>query len=153
MILVILGITVLMAVGGIVWGVSKDWDTLGAVFLTGFGILGWIVAAFCTVIIAYDVSTAKLIDDKIAMYQTANEKIETQIADTVQQYQKYEQGVFEKVAPEKAVTMVTLYPELKSNELVSKQISVYIDNNKKINELKEDKINASIDRWWLYFGE
>lgn len=151
MILVLLGIAVLLLLIGIVW-YKNDEYSIGALFV---GILGGISVAAAmtiTIILTYAVSEAKVIDSKIEMYQMANEKIETQIAETVQQYQEYEQGVFEKVAPEKAVTLVALYPELKSNELVSKQISVYVDNNQKINELKEKKINASIDKWWLYFG-
>lgn len=152
MILVILGITSILLAIGIAWVVYDD-CSIGAAILTVLGVIAVIITIIFTAILTYNVSAAKLIDNKIAMYQEANDKIETQIAETVQQYQEYEQGVFEKVAPEKAVTMVALYPELKSNELVSKQISVYVDNNEKINELKEDKINASIDRWWLYFGE
>ena len=153
MILVILGIAILILVGGIVWGILEEWCEIGEIILTTIGTIFVATAVIATIACAYSVSAAKLIDDKIAMYQEANDKIETQIAETVQQYQEYEQGVFEKVAPEKAVTLVSLYPELKSDELVSKQISVYVGNNKKINELKEAKINASIDRWWLYFGE
>lgn len=151
MILVLLGITVILLGIGIAWW-KNDEFSIGASALTVFDAIAVAILIVFTIIIACDVTAAKVIDDKIAMYQTANEKIETQIAETVQQYQEYEQGVFEKVAPEKAVTLVALYPELKSNELVAKQISIYVDNNQKINELKEKKINASIDRWWLYFG-
>ena len=52
-----------------------------------------------------------------------------------------------------AMTLVALYPELKSDILVQSQIKVYVDNNKQIKELKSMAINASILRWWLYFGK
>ena len=45
-----------------------------------------------------------------------------------------------------------MYPELKSDKLVEEQISVYEENNKKIRELKEDKIDLKVKKWWLYFG-
>lgn len=153
MILVLLVITIIATTIGMVWGHYDDWDNAFPYFLTTCNGCAFILALIFTIILAYEVSSAKVIDDKIAMYQTENEKIETQIAEVVQQYQEYEQGTFEKVAPDKAVTLVSLYPELKSDDLVSKQIAIYVDNNNKIKELKEDKITASVDRWWLYFGK
>ena len=30
---------------------------------------------------------------------------------------------------------------------------VYVENNKAIKELKSSAINASVYRWWLYFGK
>ena len=90
---------------------------------------------------------------KISLYEEENTKIEQQIADVVKQYQEYESGIFTEVAPEGAMTLVTLYPELKSDTLVQSQIEVYIENNKAIKELKSMAINASFYRWWLYFGK
>ena len=81
-----------------------------------------------------------------------NQKIETQIAETVQQYQEYESGIFTEVAPESSVILVALYPELKADTLVQKQIEVYVANNEKIKELKESNITGDVKRWWLYFG-
>ena len=43
-------------------------------------------------------------------------------------------------------------PELKSNELTNKQMDVYINNNAKIKELKERKIDTKTIKWLLYFG-
>lgn len=89
----------------------------------------------------------------IAMYEEENTKIEQQIADVVTQYQEYEEGIFTEVAPESAMTLVALYPELKSDTLVQSQIEIYADNNKQIKELKCKAINTSVIRWWLYFGK
>ena len=152
MILVFLVITILIIVAGVICGISNDWDCTYEMPLLIFGGISFCIVLLFTIILMHSVSSAKVIDDKIAMYQTENKKIETQIAEVVQQYQEYEQGTFDKVAPDKAVTLVSLYPELKSDDLVSKQIAIYVGNNNKIKELKEDKITASVDRWWLYFG-
>ena len=88
----------------------------------------------------------------LEMYQAENESIEAQISECVKQYQQYETEIFTEVAPESSITLVSLYPELKADALVSKQIEVYVDNNEKIKELKMSKINGDITRWWLYFG-
>lgn len=93
------------------------------------------------------------IDQKIALYEEENAKIEQQIAATVKQYQEYESGIFTDVAPESSITLVALYPELKSDTLVQSQIEVYVENNNTIKELKSTAINASVYRWWLYFGK
>ena len=153
MILVVLGISILLLIGGIVWGIHDDWYEFGSMFFTAFGIVALIGALISTIVLSVDVSKLAVIDEKIEMYQVENEKIEEQIKTVVQQYQKYERGTFKELAPQEAVTMVSLYPELKSDELVSKQIAVYVNNNEKIKELKEDKITARVYRWWLYFGK
>ena len=57
-----------------------------------------------------------------------------------------------EVAPESAVTMVSLYPELKSDSLVQAQIEVYAENNKIIKDLRDQQIKGNVYRWWLYFG-
>ena len=38
-------------------------------------------------------------------------------------------------------------------KLIEKEIDLYEKNNKKIIELKEQKINEKIYKWWLYFGK
>lgn len=98
------------------------------------------------------VSHSFVIDDKLAMYEEENTKIEERIATVVEQYQQYETDIFESVAPKDAVTYVSLYPELKSDTLVQTQIEVYMANNEKIKALREEKIDAKILKWWLYFG-
>ena len=77
---------------------------------------------------------------------------EKRVANVVTQYQEYEKKTFTAVVPEDSMTLVSLYPELKSDKLVQKQIDVYVENNKKIKSLKEKQINGKVLRWWLYFG-
>lgn len=116
------------------------------------GILGSIVSFIALIVLCVCVSELKVVDDKIIMYEEENSRIETQIAECVKQYQQYETEIFTEVTPESAVTLVSLYPELKADTLVSKQIDVYLANNGKIKELRESKISGSVYRWWLYFG-
>ena len=92
------------------------------------------------------------IDEKIALYEEENIKIETQIAAVVNEYQEFEHSIITECKPESAMTLVTLYPDLKSDTLVAKQIETYIANNDKIKQLKEEKINQSIIGWWFNFN-
>lgn len=122
------------------WGLA----VIGGVMLF-IGIVGGIISGVF-------VSQLSVIDDRIEMYQEENARIEQQIADVVEQYQKYETDIFMEVAPESAVSMVALYPELKSDSLVQAQIEVYVANNNMIKDLKDQQIKGDVYRWWLYFG-
>lgn len=117
-----------------------------------FGISGGVISFITFIVLCVSVSGLKVIDAKIEMYQTENTNIENQITECVKQYQQYETDIFTEVTPESAVTLISLYPELKADTLVAKQIEVYLANNQKIKELKESKISGDVYRWWLYFG-
>lgn len=97
-------------------------------------------------------SEASAIDERIALYEEANCGIDSQITEIVTQYKDYEAGTFEKAKGDSTVALVTLYPELKSNELVQSQMEIYVENQKQILKLKEEKISLKVYRWWLYFG-
>lgn len=154
MILIILVIGILMASLGIVLYDKLDCgkDEIGTIFQIA-GAIAIIISTIVTIALLVCVLNRVNIDKKIALYEEENAKIEQQIADTVERYQEYETGIFTDVAPESSITLVTLYPELKSDTLVQSQIEVYIENNKEIKELKSLAINASVYRWWLYFGK
>lgn len=92
------------------------------------------------------------INEKIALYEEENTKIETQIATVVYQYQQFELNIITECTPESAMTLVSLYPDLKSDILVTKQVETYIKNNDKIKELKEEKINQKLIGWWFNFN-
>lgn len=154
MILVILALGILMAAGGTIlyYKLDGDKDTIGT-SLQIIGAIIIIISTIASIILFISVIDRVGIEKNIAMYEEENTKIEQQIADVVTQYQEYEAGIFTEVAPESAMTLVALYPELKSDTLVQSQIEVYADNNKQIKELKCKAINASVIRWWLYFGK
>ena len=152
MILVIFGASMLLGIA--MWIIydktnAGEWCSVSG----GIGFLFSIIAFIAIIILGIHVKSISVIDDRIDMYEEENTRIERQIADVVEQYQKYETDIFMEVAPENAVTMVSLYPELKSNGLVQAQIEVYVENNKTIKYLKDKQINGDVYRWWLYFGE
>lgn len=154
MIIVILVICVILAIIGFVVSEHATYSLeTAAMALSALGFIGTIVALVVMFALMVTNSGNKVINEKIAMYQEENTVIEAQIEAVVKQYQEYESGIFADVTKESAITLVSLYPELKSDTLVQEQINVYIANNNKIKELKEDAIEASVVRWWLYFGK
>ena len=150
MILVILGICIIATIlSGIFLEKTDGGTAIVFVLLSGCGL---VISLFATIVLGVNVSELSVIDSKITMYQEENTKIEQQVANVVAQYQEYETKTFTAVVPEDSMTLVSLYPELKSDKLVQKQIDVYVENNKKIKSLKEKQINGKVLRWRLYFG-
>lgn len=116
-----------------------------------FGIisLGIIIAICC---LTPKVATESVIDSKIAMYQEENANIEQDIDKIVQEYLVHEHDTFADLKKESSITLVTLFPELKSDTLVQQQLEIYVANNAKIIALREEKIELAKIRWVLYFG-
>ena len=92
-------------------------------------------------------------DKKIAMYQEENTTIEQSIDQVVQEYMEHEEDTFAELKTDGSpITLVNLFPELKSDTLVQQQIEIYVANSDKIKNLKEEKINLGTAKWLLYFG-
>lgn len=144
----------LICVGVIVLGawLYKHINQIPGGITMACGIVGSIISFIALIVLLVTVSRLKTIDLKIDMYQAENTQIENQITECIKEYQKYETEIFTEVAPDSAITLVSLYPELKADELVKKQIEIYVANNQKIKELKEEKIMGDVYRWWTYFG-
>lgn len=149
MIIVILVILLIWCVSS--WFIDANcyYDGLFGIFL---GTMPLVVGVIVATSLAVQVSNLSVIDQKIAMYEQENTKIEQQIETAVTSYQQHEKDVFTEVKPDSYMQLVSIYPELKSDTLVKEQIKTYQSNNKKIKELKVTAINGNVKRWWLYFG-
>ena len=94
------------------------------------------------------------IDKKIEMYSEENAKIEIKVKETVRAYMNYEGDTYKNlIETADLTTLLIKYPELNSNELVKTEIELYKENTKELRTLKEQKINESLIKWWLYFGK
>lgn len=131
----------------IILGVYITEDGLGefGVVIVGIALLGIFINIG---ILIY----GRTFDDKIEMYEEENLRIEQSINVLVKDYYKHESDTYSSLKPENAVLFAYAYPELQGNDLAMKQLEVYVDNNNKIKELKEDQIDLSRNRFWLYFG-
>lgn len=149
MIIVILVILLIWCVASWFIDINGNCDGIIGTF---FGSIPLFMGVIVAISLAVQVSNLSVINEKIAMYEQENTKIEQQIEAAVISYQQHEKDVFTDVKPDSYIQLVSVYPELKSDTLVKEQIKTYQSNNKKIKELKVTAINGNVKRWWLYFG-
>lgn len=132
-----------------------DWDWEDGCFggiCVVIGIIGIIIIFITAMIYSVDVSKGLCLQDKLDMYEAENEQINNDIATTISNYMTYEQKTYVEFKPESATTLISLYPDLKSDTLIQSQIEIYLKNREKIIKIKEDIIELSVKKWWLYFG-
>lgn len=127
-----------------IWLDEYDFSGFG-IIIVAIALLGIFINIGCLV-------RGRTLDDKIAMYEQENTAIEQSVDVLVKDYYKHESDTYSSLKPENAVLFASAYPELQSNNLAMKQLEIYVENNDKIKELKEDQINLSKNRFWLYFG-
>lgn len=126
------------------WCPGQPRKVIGCVIIVG--------AIIVAISLTISVVNGWTIQEKIDLIEAENANIDSQILETVENYKDYEQSTFDKVSDRSADIIVQLYPELKSDELVAKQIEIYTDNKQRIISLKEELINQKPYKWWLYFG-
>lgn len=114
-------------------GVGKPWQLVPETFTTGKE-----ASAFYVDHLSSEGNLFRIIEINITL---------------VKEYMEHEDNTFENARSKDTMTLVSLYPELKSDSLVKEQISVYNKNNAQIKKLKEKKIDVSVAKWWLYFGK
>lgn len=144
-----------VVISAIIVGYVSDGGFDGNAFAGVGSVLGAFLLVIVTVILivgGVNLSKERTIDNKIQMYTEENANIETSITTTVEKYLEHELNIFDNLQGEDIQTLLVVYPEINSNELVKRQIEVFIDNNNKIKELKEQKLNIEIWKFWVYFG-
>lgn len=144
---------ILTALAVWVYKIAHDRWSEGIEILSGTGavVLGIIdIVMIC--FIFWLMTNGIIAEDKIKMYQEENNQIQESIDTIVAKYMDYEKGTFKNVKSESPITYVSLYPQLQADELVKKQIDLYVANNNKIKKLKEQEIEMKIGKWLLYFG-
>nr|DAX91424.1 MAG TPA: hypothetical protein [Caudoviricetes sp.] len=146
-----LTIILLLSIGFSIFFYSKQEDLDRDLFiLVAVPIL--VIPLFIQILLIASLISGLNLDSRIELYQSQNAEIESKIQATVASYLAHEKQTYRDLKPDNAIAVVSAYPELHSNELVKKQIEVYEDNNKKILGLKEEKLNQSVYKWWLFFG-
>ena len=130
--------------------IDNDDARFAAQVLSGIGIFCVFIASIIVTAMLVDTFSA---DEMIEMYAEENKNIESQIEVVIDEYMEFENQTFVELKSESFITLVSLYPELKSDELVKDQIILYQNNNAKLKELKSKKINARAYKWWIYFGK
>lgn len=149
-----LSVLLLITIGFAVWGFiaysntnDEGWCIMGG--FTSF-IGGLLLITIC-IMLGFIASTHR-IDLKIAMYEEENTKIEQSVVSAVEKYLEHEQSIFDDISNEDMQTLLVVYPEIKADALITKQIDVFVANNEKIRELKEEKISLGTLKFLVYFG-
>ena len=121
-------------------------------FFAGAGVLNTLAVA--AIFTSQVVTQGPIIDAKLAMRQEENQKIEAAVDAVIKEYLDHEEKVYAKGESENSIVTITMaYPKLASSELVKDQIKLYRANEEEIMSLKNQKINLSEKRFWLYFGK
>jgi len=122
-------------------------------FITGAGIIGFIIKIIGLIYCISSLVGARVIDQRIELYQNKNKEIEEKMEIVVKNYMEYEGNTYKELKTDSYIQLINLYPDLKADQLVQQQINLYIENNNKIIQLKEEKMNKTIYKWWVYFGK
>ena len=154
MLIILLLLGIVLIAGGVLIFKFSDLE-----YENGFGwvcsVVGviWCICVFAFFITGVcNLAESKIIDTKIEMYVEENTKIESNVTTTVEKYLEHEFNIFDSLKGEDIQTLLVVYPEINSNELVKKQIEIFVENNNKIKELKEQKLNIEVWKFWVYFG-
>ena len=154
MIIIFIILSVLIILAELIgWAKSDYWNEEGWSILTSLGVILLMANIIALFIMVNQVKELDIIDKKIEMYQEENTKIENDIDMLIKQYMEHEKKTLSEFKSESSITLVNLYPDLKSNELVQQQLNIYVENNNKIKELKNNKLEYQLSKWWLYFGK
>jgi hypothetical protein len=128
--------------------ICTDWEEF-----TLFSIGAFVFETIVLVYLLNGLVSMRVIDNKIKLYESQNKEIENKVEITVKNYMEYEGNTYKELKSDNYIQLVNLYPDLKADQLIQQQMTLYTKNNNKIIKLKEEKLNKTIYKWWLYFGK
>lgn len=146
-------ILIILILGAVIlWRKMNEYDPgIAIIFGNGIMVTAAVVFMFLVVGMSFAYIDTFNVDKKIEIYQEENKKIEEDVAIVVSNYLNHESSTFKEII-DNPTALAVVCPELKSNELVSKQIDLYIKNNKKIKDLRLLKASKDTYEFLLYFG-
>lgn len=143
MLWILLGVFVLMILAGIF--VSSDG-------LIGDGFAGFAIFLITTVIVLWCYNDTKsTVNERITVLEQRNEEVLAQVEPVVNKYLEYESSTLKefKVDASKVIAL-SMYPELKGNEMVQEQLAIIKENQKVITKLKLEKAGLKAYKLWLF---
>lgn len=115
--------------------ICTDWEEIAF-----FSIGAFVLEIIALVYLLNGLVSMRVIDNKIKLYESQNKEIENKIEITVKNYMEYEGNTYKELKSDNYIQLVNLYPDLKADQLVQQQMTLYTKNNNKIIKLKEKKI-------------
>ena len=141
---------ILLVIGIILFVVGLYYDnvpTFGTGLILGaVGLLGALIA-----VEKYNES-ATTVDAKLLVLEEQNQIVLSQIEPLVQQALEYESTTYKnfKLDVAKVIAFTQLYPDLKANSFLNKQIDIILANQEEIKQLKLDKASLNAYHFWLW---
>lgn len=150
MLYILFCIFVALIIIGCILGVDDDGFGLTIVG----GVFGTITLIVLLVVLACYNDTKSTNTEQIVVLEERNTEILEQIEPLVNKYLDYEKESYDnfKLNPNTLVAL-SAYPELKGNEFVMKQISVVLENQKQITDLKLEYAKLESYRMWIFVGK
>ena len=126
---------------------KKDEGLFILSFILGFPTL--VATLIAGGIYNYDSST---INNRLAVLEEQNTTVLTQVEPLVQQALNYESSTYKdlKLDVNKLIIFAQMYPELKANSFLNKQIDIIFANQQEIKQLKLDKASLNAYHFWLW---
>jgi hypothetical protein len=120
-------------------------EVLGSIIFTVF----LFVTAIVVGLYNYDKST---IDSRLPVIEEQNTMVLSQIEPLVQQALEYESNTYKdfKLDANKLIAFTQLYPDLKANDFLNKQIDIILANQQEIKQLKLAKATLNAYHFWLW---
>lgn len=118
-------------------------------------LISWGLYTFCAAIVLLGLSESvigiamekNIGQEKITYLQQTNEEFESRIPAIVEKMIAQEKAVFGDVTPENVPNFIVMnFPELKSNELISRELDIYVSNRDEIKNLELSLIKSN----WSY---
>ena len=121
--------------------------------LASLGVVIFVVFLCVTAIVVgvynYDKST---IDNRLTILEEQNQIVLAQIEPLVQHALEYESNTYKdfKLDANKLIAFSQLYPDLKANDFLNRQIDIILANQVEIKQLKLDKSSLNAYHFWLW---
>ena len=141
-ILLIIGLILLII------GITKYEDILTSLG-AGIFVVFLCVTAIAVGVYNYDKTT---IDKRLAILEEQNKIVLSQIEPLVQHALEYESNTYKdfKLDAHKLIAFSQMYPDLKANSFLNKQIDIILANQAEIKQLKLDKASLHAYHFWLW---
>lgn len=117
------------------------------------GIIIGSASLLCTMVAVAEYNMASsTVDARQLVLEEQNQIVLSQIEPLVQQALEYESNTYKdfKLDAAKVIAFTQLYPDLKANSFLNKQIDIILANQEEIKQLKLDKASLNAYHFWLW---